>query len=49
MLIVGLLSTKDEIREIKYIASICSIEKRVHFIVKMQKIRDLVNEKKEKE
>jgi hypothetical protein len=42
MLVIGLLSTEQEVEEIKYIAKVCTIEDRVHFIVRMQKIRELL-------
>jgi len=47
MLIVGLLSTKQEVEEIKYIAKICSLEDRVHFIVRMQKLKELLKKEEE--
>lgn len=47
MLVVGLLSTKQEVEEIKYIAKICSLEDRVHFIVRMQKLKELLKKEKE--
>ena len=42
MLVVGLLSTKQEVDEIKYIAKLCNIEDRIHFIVRMQKLKELM-------
>ena len=42
MLIVGLLSSKDEADEIKYIAKVCTLEDRIHFICRMQKVKDLM-------
>ena len=42
MLVVGLLSTQQEANEIKYIAKICTVEDRIHFIVRMQKIKELL-------
>lgn len=47
MLVVGLLSTKQEVEEIKYIAKICSLENRVHFIVRMQKLKELLKKDEE--
>ena len=47
MLIVGLLSSKQEAEEIKNIAKICEIEDRIRFVVRMQKIKEMLkNEKK---
>ena len=42
MLVIGLLSTEQEVEEIKYIAKICTLEDRIHFVVRMQKIRELL-------
>lgn len=42
MLIVGLLSSQQEAKEIQYIAKICSVEDRIHFIVRMQKIKEML-------
>ena len=47
MLVVGLLSTKQEVEEIKYIAKICSLEDRVHFIVRMQKLKEILKKEEE--
>ena len=47
MLVVGLLSTKQEVEEIKYIAKICSLEDRLHFIVRMQKLKELLKKEEE--
>ena len=44
MLIVGLLSTKQEIEEIKYIAKVCTLEDRIHYIVRMQRIKEMLKE-----
>jgi hypothetical protein len=42
MLVVGLLSTEQEAEELKYIAGICDIEDRVHFLVRMQRIKEML-------
>ncbi len=42
MLIIGLLSSKQEAEEIKYIAKICEVEDRIHFVVRMQKIKEML-------
>jgi len=42
MLIVGLLSSEQEVEEIKYIVKVCSLEDRIHFIVRMQKLKDII-------
>lgn len=47
MLVVGLLSTAQEVEEIKYIAKVCSLEDRVHFIVRMQKLKEILKKEEE--
>jgi len=47
MLVIGLLSTKEEVDEIKYIANVCSLEDRIHFIVRMQKLKDMLRKERE--
>jgi hypothetical protein len=42
MLVVGLLSNKQEVNEIKNIAKICEVENRVRFVVRMHKIKELM-------
>ena len=44
MLIIGLLSSQQEANEIKSIARICEVEDRIRFIVRMQKIKNLLKE-----
>ena len=44
MIIIGLLSTKQEAQEIKYIANVCALEDRIHFVVRMQKIKKMLKE-----
>ena len=48
MMIVGLLSSKQEALELKYIAKVCEIEGRIRFVVRMQKIKDMLKEEREK-
>jgi hypothetical protein len=48
MLVIGLLSTEQEVEEIKYIAKICTLEDRIHFVVRMQKIRELLKKESER-
>ena len=47
MLVVGLLSTKQEVDEIQYIAKICTLEDRIHFLVRMQKLKDMLQKEKQ--
>ena len=42
MLIIGLLSSQQEAEELKYIAKVCSIEERIHIVVRMQKIKEML-------
>ena len=42
MLIIGLLSTRQEVEEIKNIAKVCSLEERIHFIVRMEKLKEIL-------
>jgi hypothetical protein len=42
MIVIGLLSTKEEVEEIKNIAKIATLEDRIHFLCRMQKIKDLL-------
>ena len=46
MIVIGLLSTKQEVEEIKYIAKICTLEDRIHFIVRMQKLKNILKEER---
>ena len=47
MLVIGLLSTKQEVDEIKYIAKVCTLEDRIHFIVRMQKLKEILKKEEE--
>ena len=42
MLVVGLLSNKQEVEELKYIAKVCDVEDRIRFVVRMQKIKEML-------
>ncbi len=46
MKIIGLLSSKNEVNEIKNIAKICVLEDRIHFLCRMQKIKKLLKKEK---
>jgi len=48
MLIVGLLSSKQEAEEIKYIAKVCDVEDRIRFVVRMQKIKEMLKNDRER-
>lgn len=42
MIVIGLLSTKQEVEEIKYIAKICDVEDRIRLVVRTQRIKELL-------
>ena len=46
MMVIGLLSTKQEVEELTFVSKICDIEERIHFIVRMQKIKDLLRKER---
>jgi len=46
MHIIGLLSTKQEVEEIKYIANVCKCEDRIHYLIRMEKLKDLLKKEK---
>jgi hypothetical protein len=48
MLIIGLLSSKQEAEEIKYIAKVCDVEDRIRFVVRMQKIKEMLKNDQER-
>jgi len=47
MLVVGLLSSQKEADEIKFIAKVCAIEDRIHFLVRMSKLKELLKQEQE--
>ena len=47
MLVVGLLSSQEEANEIKYIAKVCTLEDRIRFICRMQKVKELLDKEQE--
>lgn len=47
MLVVGLLSTKQEVEEIKYIVKVCTLEDRIHFIVRMHRLKEIIKKEDE--
>ena len=44
MLIIGLLSSQQEANEIRYIEKVCEVEDRIHFIVRMEKIKKMLRQ-----
>ena len=47
MIVIGLLSSKQEVEEIKYIAKVCDVENRIRFVVRMQRIKELLKKDSE--
>ncbi|UCF11763.1 MAG: hypothetical protein JSW06_06845 [Thermoplasmatales archaeon] len=46
MRVIGLLSSEEEANEIKFIAKICTINTRIRFIVHLDKLKKMVEEKR---
>jgi len=42
MIVIGLLSTKEEVEDIKYIAKVATLEDRIHYIARMEKIKKML-------
>ena len=40
MLIVGLLSTPEEVQELQFIAKVCSVRDRIQFIVHIEQCKE---------
>jgi len=49
MIVIGLLSTQEEVEEIKYIAKVCSMEDRIHFIVRIQRLKEILQKERQRE
>jgi len=47
MIVIGLLSTRQEAEEIQYIAKICDVEDRIRFVVRMQRIKELLRKNRD--
>ncbi len=46
MLVVGLLSSQQEAEEIKFIAKVCTLEDRIHFLVRMNRLKELLRQER---
>ena len=46
MIVVGLLSNENEAKEIQFIAKICILEERIHFLARKEAIRRLLSQEK---
>jgi len=44
MIVVGLLSTKEEVEDIKYISKVATLEDRIHYVVRMDKIKRMLKQ-----
>ena len=42
MMVIGLLSTTQEVEELQFISKVCDVEDRIRFVVRMQRIRELL-------
>lgn len=49
MIIAGLLSSQSEAREIQYIAKVCVVTNRIHYIVRRETLRTLLRMEKDNE
>jgi hypothetical protein len=49
MIVIGLLSSKQEVEEIRYIAKVCDVEDRIHFVVRMQRLKEMLKKENCKE
>ena len=47
MIIVGLLSTKEQVEEILFIAKVSFVEVKIKSVVRNQKIKDFLEKEKE--
>ena len=47
MLVIGLLSTQQEVEEIKYIAKVCTLEDRIHFICRMHRLKEIIKKEQQ--
>jgi hypothetical protein len=45
MIVIGLLSTEEEAQELQFIAKICTVEDRIRYIVRIDKIKKLAGQK----
>ena len=44
MIIVGLISTKNEAEELQFVAQVCKIKERIHFLARKEAIRRLMQQ-----
>jgi len=41
MRVIGLVTSMQEAKELKYIANVCEIVNRIHYLAKVAKLREL--------
>ena len=46
MRIAGMLSSKSEVQEVQFIASVSTIRERIHYIIRKEKIKQLLKQEK---
>jgi hypothetical protein len=46
MKIAGLLSSQSEVQEVQFIASVSTIRERIHYIIRKEKIKQLLKQEK---
>lgn len=46
MRVIGLLSSEEEANEIKFIAKVCTINDRIRFIIHVDKLKKMADEKR---
>jgi hypothetical protein len=44
MIIIGLISTRNEAEELQFIAQVCKIEERIHFLARKEAIRRMIQQ-----
>ena len=44
MRVIGLLSTEEEAKELQFIAKVCTLENRIHYIAQIQRLKKIVKE-----
>ena len=47
MMVIGLLSTKQEVEELQFISKVCDVEDRIRFVVRMQRIKELLRKNRD--
>jgi len=46
MQVIGLLSTEEEAKELQFIAKVYALEYQIHYIVRCEKLKRVMQEKK---